>query len=252
HQSHKASQCSVDKRKAAQHEKYIIEINQTMMQINDDELQLVYQDIIQQSNSQEKNKVECHQKLIDFVKKLPDNHLKSAINLFDTMRYTKGQNKGNLLSPFLQNKALNFINSSLYKNHKVKQLIGSLSQHKRKQCQHISRVRAAACKPLIVNSQSLKVSIQSILMKNKHQYSTYFVNLATQISQVNQISFRSTAQVARSILGFLTGESFPLSISKDSIIRWNKEISEIHINKIFNQNIFSEYFTFDIMLDEST
>ncbi|RIB29827.1 hypothetical protein C2G38_2027374 [Gigaspora rosea] len=115
HQSHKASQCSVDKRKAAQHEKYIIEINQTMMQINDDELQLVYQDIIQQSNSQEKNKVECHQKLIDFVKKLPDNHLKSAINLFDTMRYTKGQNKGNLLSPFLQNKALNFINSSLYK-----------------------------------------------------------------------------------------------------------------------------------------
>ncbi|CAG8818311.1 38729_t:CDS:1, partial [Gigaspora margarita] len=62
-----------DKQKAAQCEKYIIEINQTMMQMNNDKLQLVYQDIIQQSNSQEKNKVAYYQKLFDFVKKLLDN-----------------------------------------------------------------------------------------------------------------------------------------------------------------------------------
>ncbi|CAB4424045.1 unnamed protein product [Rhizophagus irregularis] len=31
------------------------------------------------------------------------------------MRYSKGQNQGNLISPFLQKKALDFVNSSLYK-----------------------------------------------------------------------------------------------------------------------------------------
>jgi hypothetical protein len=43
-----------------------------------------------------------------------------------------------------------------------------------------------------------------------------------------------------------------LKISPQSIIRWNKEISEIHVNQIFNQDILSEFFTFGIMLDEST
>ncbi|CAG8843784.1 18059_t:CDS:1, partial [Racocetra persica] len=76
--------------------------------------------------------------------------------------------------------------------------------HKYKQYQHISRVCAAACKSLIANFQSLKANIQLILIKNKHQYSTCFINLATQISQVNQISFQNTAQIAHSILGFLT------------------------------------------------
>ncbi|CAG8647082.1 25259_t:CDS:2, partial [Gigaspora rosea] len=148
------------------------------------------------------------------------------------------QNKGNLLSPFLQDKALSIINSSFYKAGQdsnsliqIKQLTGTLSQCKYKQRQHISRVRAAARKPLIVNSQNLKATIQATLMKNK---------------------FNRTIQVTNSILGFLIEESLPLSISRRSIIRWNKEISEIHVNKIFNQDIFSEYFTFGIMLGEST
>ncbi|RIB28832.1 hypothetical protein C2G38_1349514 [Gigaspora rosea] len=280
-QSREASQVSANKRKAVLRVKNINEINQCLTQMNDDELQLIYQGIVKQPNSQEKNKTTHRQKLLSMVEKLPDNQLKSAIHLLDTMRYSKGQNKGNLLSPFLQDKALSIINSSFYKagqdsnsliqsnkalqkqvtqlehlnakkNYKIKQLTGTLSQYKYKQCQHISRVRAAACKPLIVNSQNLKATIQATLMKNKYQYSTGFINLATQISQINQMSFRSTIQVTNSILGFLTEESLPLSISRQSIIRWNKEISEIHVNKIFNQDIFSEYFTFGIMLDEST
>ncbi|CAG8633949.1 30963_t:CDS:2, partial [Racocetra persica] len=68
----KASQASVNARKAAQHEKIIQNINKTLIEIDDDKLQL----------------------LIDRVKQLPDDQLKSAIHLLDTMRYFKGPNEG--------------------------------------------------------------------------------------------------------------------------------------------------------------
>ena len=119
---------------------------------------------------------------------------------------------------------------------KVRQLAGTISQYKRKQHQHISKVHATARKPLLANSQSLKANIQTIIMKNKRHYTTNFINMATQVSQIGQMSFRNTAQAMQLILGFLTGESLPLPISSQSIIRWNKEISEIHVNQILNQS----------------
>src|SRR5438067_1323727 len=107
------------------------------------------------------NQKTLHQKLIDRVEQLPSNQLKSAVHLLDIMRYSKGPCQNNLLSLFLQKKALDFINSSLYKvgqdsdslvqknkalqkqvtqlkysndkkSHKVRQLIGTLSQYKLK------------------------------------------------------------------------------------------------------------------------
>ena len=77
-----------------------------------------------------------------------------------------------------------------------------------------------------------------MIMKNKSQYTTEFINVTTQISQIGQMSFRSTVQATQMILGFLTGESSPLSISTQTIIRWNKEISEMHVNEIFSFSIF--------------
>ncbi|CAG8848042.1 32780_t:CDS:2, partial [Racocetra persica] len=53
------------------------------------------------------------------------------------------------------------------------------------------------------------------------------------------------------ILGFITGDDSFTSISPQSLSRWNNEISEIHVNQIFNQNT-SEFFSFRIMVDEST
>ncbi|CAG8835312.1 9215_t:CDS:1, partial [Cetraspora pellucida] len=129
-----------------------------------------------------------------------------------------GPDKGNLISSFLQKKALNFINSSLYKSeqdldsliqinktlqkkinklenlnskksHKIRQLVGTLSQYKRKHNQHISSVCAAAHKPPIIDSRSLKSSIQSLIMKNKYEYKTQFINMTTQVSQIGQMSF---------------------------------------------------------------
>ncbi|CAG8500933.1 9208_t:CDS:2 [Gigaspora margarita] len=74
------------------------------------------------------------------------------------MQYSKGLNKGSLLSPFLQNKILSFINSLLYKSGQDSDSLTqrTLSQHKRKQSQHISKVHVAAHRPLLADSQSLK------------------------------------------------------------------------------------------------
>ncbi|RIB21706.1 hypothetical protein C2G38_2034187 [Gigaspora rosea] len=110
----KAGQASANARKAG-HEKGIQDINNMLIQMDDNELQLVYQSIIQQTYDKKLNRTTLRQKLIDRVKQLPDDQLKSALHLFNTMRYSKGPNEGNLLSPFLQNKALSFISSSLYK-----------------------------------------------------------------------------------------------------------------------------------------
>ncbi|RIB08610.1 hypothetical protein C2G38_2045009 [Gigaspora rosea] len=182
------------------------------------------------------------------------------------MQYSKGPNKGSLLSPFLQNKALNFINSSLCKlgqdsisliqrnktlqkeinklehlnikkDHKIKQLVGSLSQYKRKRSKYISRIRAVASRKSLSSSQSLKASILTQLMKNKRQYTTQFINMTTRLSQINQISFRSTIQAAQIIMGFLTGEDLSLSLTRQSVVKWNQEISELYISQILNQQI---------------
>ncbi|CAG8479180.1 12505_t:CDS:2 [Cetraspora pellucida] len=247
--THKASQASVNVRKAAHRNKQIQNINQVLIQMDDSELQLTYQSIMQsidnekndsnmqsndneknnsnaQSNNNKKNKLKAplndnekknqrmFQKLLYTIEQLPDDQLKATIHLLDTMRYFKGPNEGKLLSPYLQDKALNFISSSLYK---VGQDSSKLSQYKRKHKQYISKVRASAHRPLLVDSQSLKIGILALFKKNKHQYTSQFISMATQVSQV---------------------ESSLSSITHQSVIRWDKEISELYINQILNQTEF--------------
>ncbi|RIB11928.1 hypothetical protein C2G38_2202146 [Gigaspora rosea] len=215
--------------------------------MNDNELQSIYQHVVQPTNDQNENKIIRRQKLISIVEHLPDYELKSAIHLFDTTRYSKGLNKGSLLSPFLQNKALSFINLLLYKSGQNSDSLTqrTLSQHKRKQSQHILKVRAAARRPLLADSQSLKASILALIMKTKRQYTTQFISMTTQVLQINQMSFQSTVQATQSILGFLTGEDLP--ITHQAITNWNKEISNLHINQVLSQSRLSNFFTIGMM-----
>ena len=78
--------------------------------MNDDELLLIYQNII----NDKKTRPTRHQKLIEMIDQMI-NYNPQFIYFNNTMRYSKGQNQGNLISPFLQKKALDFVNSSLYK-----------------------------------------------------------------------------------------------------------------------------------------
>ena len=84
--------------------------------------------------------------------------VKPAQNLLNKMRYSKGSQKGRILSPYLQNKMLSLIEDTLYKDvhrkvqesdHKNKQLIHktqslvSITRHLKDQKKHhISTIRS--------------------------------------------------------------------------------------------------------------
>ncbi|CAG8811598.1 13077_t:CDS:2 [Gigaspora margarita] len=63
------------------------------------------------------------------------------------------------------------------------------------------KICAIACKPQVLDSQSLKANIQAMLMKNKYEYTTQFINIAIQVLQIGQISFQNTVQATQMILG---------------------------------------------------
>ncbi|CAB4409782.1 unnamed protein product [Rhizophagus irregularis] len=134
--------------------------------INDNEMEIneIYDEV--EIND---NKVEINDD--EIIKGLPDNQLKSAVHLLSTTFYTA----------FSSSFRCDILKGQM-RGHKVNQLIGTLSQYKRKKSvknSNISKVSAAARKPLLTDSQSLKASTQAIIMKNKHHYTTNFINMVT-------------------------------------------------------------------------
>lgn len=74
--------------------------------------------------------------------------------------------------------------------------------------------------------------------------------LTTRLSQIGRMSFRDTIQCTWTFIEFLTNESSS-TFSLQSVIRWNKEISELSIDEFLHCNN-SEFHTLDILADEST
>ncbi|CAG8777790.1 17406_t:CDS:2, partial [Racocetra fulgida] len=64
--------------------------------------------------------------LIDKIKSLPDNQILKIDHLISTMIYFKGKTKGEILSPYLQNKANEFVTKSL--NHQLRSFYMKLVQ----------------------------------------------------------------------------------------------------------------------------
>ncbi|CAG8832882.1 14438_t:CDS:2, partial [Racocetra persica] len=128
----KAAQASVDARKDAQRKKQINDINQALLQMNNDELQLIYQNI--------------------------------ALNFLNSSLYKAGQDSSSLIqyNKELQKNVDQLERLNAKKDHTISYLSGTLSQYICKQKQHISKVRAAARKPLPVDPQSLKASILAL------------------------------------------------------------------------------------------
>ncbi|CAG8847262.1 6572_t:CDS:2, partial [Racocetra persica] len=159
----------------AQHEKRIQDINKVLIGMDDNNLQLVYQSIVQPTNDKKMNQKTLRQRLIDRVKQLSDDQLKSAaLNFVNSSLYKAGQDSDSLIqkNKALQKQVTQLEHSNAKKSHKVRQLIGTVSQYELKQRYHISKVRAAARKPIPADFRSLKAGIQAIIMKNKRQYAT--------------------------------------------------------------------------------
>jgi len=131
--------------------------------------------------------------------------------------------------------------------HKVQSLNGSIVQFKRKHRQYISKIHAIATK----QPHDMKTTIQNLIKQNKKEYNSDFVKLTTQVSQIGQISFTTAAKSITTIFNFLTETDNQSWISASTISRWHKEVSELHIKNIFQQNDQSNYFTLGIIADES-
>ncbi|CAG8477914.1 30719_t:CDS:2, partial [Racocetra persica] len=56
-----------------------------------------------------------HSILISEIEQLPSKQITATTHLFEKMRYSQGSNKGEILSPHLQIKALNYIDQNFYK-----------------------------------------------------------------------------------------------------------------------------------------
>ncbi|CAI2193716.1 16325_t:CDS:2, partial [Funneliformis geosporum] len=108
-------------------------------------------------------------KLMSTIQQLSDKEVSAASHLIETMRYPKGLNAGQLLSPYLQNKAYNSIVDSYYKHQ--------------------------------LSNKSLKDA------NFKLDYSSNTVWLATSITQIGETSMRSSIEDTKLIYEFLIGES---------------------------------------------
>ena len=197
----------------------------------DQELQMIHDKIFNISNV---NKSGVYNMIINTLNDMPETDLKSVFHLLHTMRYPHGKNKDRVISPYIQNKASQYISNSLYKpgkslnvlshqnkqlkqnikklqqsndrvTHKVRKLNGSIVQFKHKHYKHISQIHATTkCSPkLKVND--MKMIIQNLIKQNKKEYNSDFVKLATQVSQIGQMSFNTAAESIKTIFNFLTG-----------------------------------------------
>ncbi|CAG8757691.1 14225_t:CDS:1, partial [Acaulospora morrowiae] len=197
------------------------------------------------------------------------------------MRYSHGKNQDQIISPYIQKKASDYISDTLYKPgksinelnhnnkqlkqkvqklqrsedrviHKVRKLNGSVAQFKRKHHQCISQTRAVARHPPELKDDDIKAMIRNIVKKNKKEYSTDFIRLTLQVSQIGQTSFNTIAASINTIFNFLMGDDTESWISAATISRWYREVSELHMRNVFQQANQSSYFTFGMRADESS
>ncbi|CAB4413838.1 unnamed protein product [Rhizophagus irregularis] len=130
-----------------------------------------------------------------------ETEIKSTNYLISNMRYLKGKKQGQILFAHLQNKAAEFIESSIYKPnssaaaltkenaslkkqvqqlkkknldvlHQIKSLGGKLEHVRKKQNNQISKVHANARRKKSFSYNSIKSYLNSLFLNNKKHYSS--------------------------------------------------------------------------------
>ncbi|CAG8569859.1 12873_t:CDS:1 [Ambispora gerdemannii] len=100
--------------------------------------------------------------LISTIQRLLENEVSLATSLISNMRYPKGPNKGNIISPYLQKKAHNYISQNLYKHQSTLQDSNSKLKQENKRLHRKNQA-------LVKRTQSLGAKVQHTLnQKSKH------------------------------------------------------------------------------------
>ncbi len=125
--------------------------------MNETQLQAIFNSITNKTNYQRAN-------LISTIEQLSDTELSSIIHLILTMCYPKGPNKGKIYSPYLQKKANEYINKTLYKHQNYQSL-----QDTNLQLEKTNRKLHQKNQALIRRTQSLGAQTQHLQdQKSKH------------------------------------------------------------------------------------
>ncbi|CAG8720548.1 17132_t:CDS:2, partial [Racocetra fulgida] len=197
-------------------------------------------------------------KIVDKVKGLPDYQIPRFENLINSMTYSKGKSKGEILSPYLQNKAIEFVNSGLFKHYssanavqdKIKQLetennkLAKLVEKsnnelksfrmkivraKEAKQKYISKIRSISQKK--ITKSQFKIAVKKMIKQNNNEYSSEFVRFATNISNIGTISLSAASECTKAMLSFLISETPDYWPSKGTLSRWNKEVSKISLHQ---------------------
>jgi len=221
------------------------------------------------------------EKINKYINDLPDDQIFDAQNLLETMVYPKGKHQGEILSPYLQKKAQDFVVSGLYKHeslaqsiqNKTKNLqtkinklekinnnsttkINTLSKRLGKAQQvknnYISKIRSAIQNAKQLTPNEFQRQSYKLFKKNKKEYRPEFMKLAIDISLVGHTSITAAANCTKSFYKFLTGEDPEKWISPKTLSQWTKEVAEISIKNNKPNEVNSKYFGYGIMADEST
>ncbi len=252
-------------------------INEIISEMDKLKLDNVLEQITKLNNS-EITKERCT--LYTTIDELSEMEVKSTNHLLSKMRYPKGKNQGRILFTHLQDKAAEFITCSIYKPnssvaalakensiikkqvkqlekknsntlHQIQSLGGKLGRVRKKQTKQIAKIHSNTRKKKPFSSNSIKSYLNSLFLDNERHYSSKAMILTTRLSQIGRMSFRDTIQCTRTFIEFLTNESASLAFSLQSIICWNKEISELKTNEFLHCNN-SKFYTLGILADEST
>ncbi|CAI2185751.1 4418_t:CDS:2 [Funneliformis geosporum] len=150
-----------------------------------------------------------------------------------TMRYSKGPNKGKLISPYLQNKACEYVSQNLYKyqisvtslqetNNEIATKIKQLQQ----QNNHlIHRTQSLGVHTRHLWNQKSKhiFEIQSLVRQSQNISDTAFKNKIKSIFKINEFEY------TRIFYEFLIGEPSQNWLSTSTLNMWHQEVSQLHI-----------------------
>ncbi|CAG8577621.1 28727_t:CDS:2 [Gigaspora margarita] len=202
--------------------------------------------------------------LIALIQNFPNEEVLAATHLLTTMRYTKGPDKGKLLSSYLQKKAHKYISDNLYKTQstndklvrenkrlhrqtdkliKKTQSLGARSRILYNQkSHHIMEIRSLVRNSQTISDIASKNKVKSLFKINKREYSSKTIWLASNVSELyvtTQIS-----QIAQALaFVIMVDESTHGEIKNLAICyqAWNKQkqtptVTMVHLKNIFKCN----------------
>ncbi|CAJ0888790.1 976_t:CDS:2, partial [Entrophospora sp. SA101] len=127
----------------------------------------------------------------------------------------------------------------------------NMAELKQRRKTYVSQTRSLVSKRKSISDKVFQNAVTKKFKANKNAYTPEFVSLATQMSNIGQMSLSSTVQCTKEIFAFLTGQSPESWLSHRTLARWNKEVAQVVIHDNL-PNKDCRFFSYGIIADEST